>query len=137
MKLARKLPTTALLLLASAAIAGSATPDRPRAEVFYRSFDSTSIVDLDAAALSNAYDHHLVLDKPGQLEALAKSLPNACVPEPPEYVRDLRLLIRWSGATTWSWEASQFGYRDSRTGITCQFSRRHQDAVLATLGLER
>ena len=31
----------------------------------------------------------------------------------------------------------EFGYRDSRTGKTCQFSRRHQDAVLATLGLER
>ena len=137
MKLARKLPTTALLLLASTAMAGSPIPDRPKAEVFYRSFDSTSIVDLDAAALSNANDHHLVLEKPGQLDALSKSLPSSCVPEPPEYVRDLRLLIRWSGATTWSWEASQFGYRDSRTGITCRFSRRHQDAVLAALGLER
>ncbi|UXA51405.1 hypothetical protein M0D45_11620 [Xanthomonas prunicola] len=108
-------------------------PPHPNAEVFYRSFDSTSIMDLDAAALSRASDRHLFLSKPGQLQALNK----VCLPAPPESVRDLRLVIRWTGSAAWSWEASQFAYRDSRTGKTCQFSPAQQDALLAALGLER
>ena len=132
----RKLVTVLLALAAPIALAVPPSSHTPRAEVFYRSFDSTSIVNLDAAALSHAYDQRLTLHG-SELQALLRALPGTCVEAPSEHVQDLRLLIRWSGERSWVWEASQFAYRDGRTGATCQFSHAQQGKVLAALGLQR
>ena len=137
MELTRSFITAALSLAIPTALAAHPDAVAMRAQVFYRSFNATSIAALDADALANANDHQLILTSPGQLQALAQALSGTCTPAPPEYARDLRLLIRWSGEYPWSWEASQFAYRDGRTGETCLFTRSHQDVVLATLGLER
>ena len=132
----RKLVTVLLAFTAPIALAAPPSSRTPKAEVFYRSFDSTSIINLDAAALSHAYDQHLTLHG-SELQALLSALPNKCAAAPLGHVQDLRLLIRWSGKASWAWEASQFAYRDGRTGATCQFSHAQQAKVLAALGLQR
>ena len=128
-----------LMLLSSALVVfpTCAAPPIERAEVYYRSFDSTSIVALDAAALRGAYDRHLTVRSPAQLAALNRALSGQCQVVSPQDVRDLRLLIEWPGGQPRSWEASQFAYRDSRTKRACAFSQAKQRVVLAALGLER
>ena len=137
MQLRRKLSVAVIALAAPLALAGPPNLAKAKAEVFYRSFDSTSFIALDAAALARAYDRHLSLTGPRELQALLAALPSQCISVTPEHARDLRLLIRWSAASTWTWQASQFAYRDGRTGATCQFSRTQQDTLLASLGLKR
>ena len=137
MRLFRRLPVTFIVLATSAALAGVPHSSAARADIYYRSFDSTSIVALDATALISASEHHLVVDAPSELQALIRALPAPCKPVPATDVVDLRLLIRSSGHHPWSWEASQFAYYDSRTGQNCEFTRAQQAKLLAALGLGR
>ena len=137
MKPLRKLSAAVIVLVTSAALAGVPHSSAAHADIYYRSFDSTSIVALDASALISASEHHLVLNTPSQLQVLFRALPASCKPVPATNVVDLRLLIRWSGSHSWSWQASQFAYYDGRTGQSCKFSRAQQSKLLAALGLGR
>jgi|SRR6185312_1501752 len=133
----RKLAATAFSLLAVAAMASQPQTNVSGVEVYYRSFDSTSIVNLDAKALIGAHDRHLVISKPSQVKALLGALGQPCNSVPPWQAQDLRLLILVGGSHPWRWEASNFAYRDSRTGATCLLSSSQQSHLLALLGLER
>ena len=124
-------------LVALTALPSLAAPPQERAEAYYRSFDSTSIVAPDAAALRGAHDQHVILRSATQLAALNRALAGRCNPVPSWQARDLRLLIQWSGKRPRSWQASRFAYQDSRKTTACQFSQPQQKAVLAALGLER
>ena len=133
----RKLAATAFALLAVAATASQPQTTVSGIEVYYRSFDETSIAALDANALIGAHDRHLVISKPSQVKALLAALGQPCNSVPPWQGQDLRLLILVGGPHPWSWEASSFAYRDSRTGTTCLLSSSQQSRLLALLGLER
>ncbi|WP_157598862.1 MULTISPECIES: hypothetical protein [unclassified Rhodanobacter] len=133
----RKLAATAFALLAVAATASQPQINESAIEVYYRSFDKTSIVNLDAEALIGAHDRHLFVSKRSQVKALLSALGQPCNSAPPWQAQDLRLLILVRGAHPWRWEASSFAYRDGRTGATCLLSSSQQSHLLALLGLER
>ena len=133
----RKLAATAFALLAVAATASQPRPNVSGIEVYYRSFDKTSIVNLDAEALIGAHDRHLVINGPSQVKALLGALEQPCNSVPPRQAQDFRLLILVRGSHPWRWEASNFAYWDGRTGATCLLSSSQQSHLLALLGLER
>jgi hypothetical protein len=133
----RKLAATAFALPAVAAMASQPQTNVSGIEVYYRSFDKTSIVNLDAEALIGAHDRHLVISKPRQIKALLGALEQPCKSVPSWQAQDLRLLILVHGSPSWRWGASSFAYRDGRTGTTCLLSSSQQSHLLALLGLER
>ncbi len=112
----------ALAVAVSICISACARTERPSsADVYFRTFEATSIVRLDESIMVTSAGSEFHITDKSRLARILSLVQAPCQPSPrPDTDMDLRLLIYFNsspGRTTW--KASRFDYYNGFTGKVC------------------